>query len=301
MRRLNLLLTIIVLQVALTGSAQSPVQVKGYFRADSAAMGEVIPYVLTASYPRDMQVVFPDTTFAFTPFESAGKTFFPTRTTGARSYDSIVYFLSTFELDSIQTLGLPVFVVQERDCVAVYASPDSLALRYKVTMSLDSIAVEKLPLVSNTAYQRVQWMFNYPILLIVIAVLMVLTLALWLIFGKKIRKYFALRQMKRNYERFIARFNEAVERLGTESSTGKAEDALGLWKRYMEELEQYPYTKSTSREILRSFSNVNLGNALRTIDRGIYGGYGASVEPFRFLQTYSQQQFQKREAEVRNG
>ncbi len=301
MRRLNLHLTVVLLLVALTASAQSPVQVQGFFRVDSAAMGEVIPYVLTASYPRDMQVVFPDTTFAFTPFESAGKTFFPTRTKGDRSYDSTVYFLSTFELDSIQALGLPVFVVQARDCVAVYALPDSIALRYKVTMSLDSIAVEKLPLVSNTAYQRVQWIFNYPVLLIAIAVLIVLAIVLWVIFGKRIKKYFALRQMQRNYERFMARFNEVVEKLGSESSTGKAEDALVLWKRYMEELEKFPYTKSTSREILRTFSNVNLGNALRTIDRSIYGGYGASVEPFRFLQTYSQQQFQKREAELRNG
>lgn len=301
MRSFNLRLTIVLLLVALTARAQSPVKVHGFFHADSAAIGEVIPYVLTASYPRDMQVVFPDTTFAFTPFESAGKKFFPTRTHGTRTYDSAVYFLSTFELDSIQTLGLPVFVVQARDCVAVYALPDSIALRYKVTMSLDSIAIEKLPLVSNTAYQRVQWVFNYPVLLIAIAVLIVLAITLWLIFGKRIKKYFTLRQMQRNYERFVARFNEAVDRLGAESSTGKAEDALVLWKRYMEELEKYPYTKSTSREILRTFSNVNLGNALRTIDRSIYGGYGASAEPFRFLQTYSQEQFQKREAEVRNG
>jgi hypothetical protein len=298
---LNLQLTVVLLVAALTASAQSPVQVHGFFRVDSAAMGEVIPYVLTASYPHDMQVVFPDTTFAFTPFESAGKTFFPTLTKGTRTYDSVVYLLSTFELDSIQTLGLPVFVVQARDCVAVFALPDTISLRYKVTMSLDSIAVEKLPLVSNTAYQRVQWIFNYPMLLIAIAVLIVLAIAMWLAFGKRIKKYFALRKMQRNYERFLARFNEAVERLRTESSTERAENALVLWKRYMEELEEYPYTRSTSREILRTFSNVNLGNALRTIDRGIYGGYGAPVEPFQFLQTYSQQQFQKREAEVRNG
>jgi len=301
MKRLKSTLTIIILLAAAGSMAQSPVRVHGFFRADSAAVGEVIPYILTASYPRDMQLVFPDTTFAFTPFESAGKKFFPTRTEGTRSYDSAVYWLSTFEIDSVQSLGLPVFVVQARDCVAVYAVPDSLMLRYKVTMSLDSIAVEQLPLVANTTYQRVKWLFNYPVLLIVIALLIITSVIIWMIFGKRIRKYFVIRRMKRSYERFMARFNEALDKLGGESSASEAEDAFILWKRYMEELEAYPYTKSTSREILRKFANAGLGNALRSIDRGIYGSYGTSVESFRFLQAYSQQQFQKREAEVRNG
>lgn len=281
--------------------AQQPVRVRGFFRVDSAAVGEVIPFVLTASYPSDQQVLFPDSTFSFAPFESSGKHFFPTRTTGATSYDSVVYFLSTFEIDSVQRLMLPVFVLQRSDCVAVYTSPDSLRLRYRVNMALDSIAVEKLPLKISTAYQRVKWIFNYPILAIGILALVILGIAGWLIFGKRIRKYFALRRLKKNYEIFLSQFNVALDTLGRESSNRKAEEVLVLWKGYMEVLEEYPYTKSTSREIGRKISNVGLGNALRKIDRGIYGGYEATVEPFLFLQTYSQEQFQKREAEVRNG
>ncbi len=290
-----------MMSLAVSSAAQPAVRVHGFFGVDSAAVGEVVPYVLTASYPSDQQILFPDSTFSFAPFESSGKRFYPTHTAGTTSYDSVVYFLSTFEIDSLQRLKLPVFVLQQGDCVAVFSATDSIRLRYRVTMALDSIAMDKLPLKISTAYQSVKWIFNYPILLIGISALVIFGIVGWLIFGKRIRKYFALRRLRKKYETFLSRFSTALDTLSRESSNRKAEEVLVLWKRYMEDLEEYPYTKSTSREILRNISNVGLGNALRTIDRGIYGGYKASVEPFHILQTYSEQQFQKREADVRNG
>jgi hypothetical protein len=284
-----------------TTARSQTVRVHGYFATDSAAIGQVIPYILTASYPRDKQVLFPDTTYSFAPFEPARKTYFPTRSTTETSYDSVVYFVSTFEIDSIQQLTLPVFVVQPKDCVAVYPTADSIRMRYRVTMPLDSISADKLPLKANTAYQRVQWIFNYPILLIATGVLIVAALVSWLVFGKRIRKYFALRRLNRNYALFVNQFGRALDKVSANGSPGNAEEALVLWKAYMEGLVEFPFTKSTSREILRKFANNGLGSALRTIDRGIYGSYGATPEPFQFLRSYSQEQYHKREAEVRNG
>ena len=281
--------------------AQQPAQVRGSFFTDSASVGEIIPFALTATYPKTEQVLFPDSTFSFAPFEISTKKFFTTRTVGETSYDSAVYFLSTFEIDSIQSLRLPVFVLQEKDCIAVFSAVDHIGLRYRVTQSLDSISAEKLPLKISAAYQKVQWILNYPFLLISILILAGLLAAGWLVFGKRILKYLAIRKLHRNYEKFLERFNKSLETLGAEFSVKKAEGALFLWKGYMEELEAYPYTKSTSREILKKASDSKLDKALRSIDRGIYGGHDASVEPFRFLQTYSHLQFQKREDEVKNG
>lgn len=295
------LLLVLLLAGFVTEAWCQNVRVRGYFATDSAAIGEVIPYVLTASYPRDTQVLFPDSTFAFAPFEPAGKRFFPTRTADGRSHDSVVYRLSTFELDSLQSLRLPVFVVQAQDCLAVYSERDTIRLRFRVNMPLDSIPVEKLPLKANTAYQRVQQLFNYPILLIALSVLVIAAIVTWVVFGKRIRKYFLLRRMNRNYRIFMQQFGETLDRLGKEASTRIAEEALWTWKRYMEDLENYPFTKSTSREILRKYSNDQLAQALRVIDRGIYGGYNTTTDPFRFLQDYSRQQFEKREAEVKHG
>lgn len=283
------------------GSMAQGVRVHGYLKKDSAAIGEIIPYILTASYPRDRQVVFPDSTYAFAPFEFQSRQYFPTRTAGDTSYDSAVYFLTTFEIDSVQPVRLPVFLIQARDSLAFYATADSLRLDFRVTMPLDSVSVQQLPLKANTIYQRVRWLFNYPFLIIGAVVLVIAILVAWLIFGKQIRKYFVLRRMRRAYRNFNQRFVSAVDTIGKEGTPRKAEDALVLWKRYMEELEQYPFTKSTSREILKRYSNNLLGTALRTIDRAIYGGYDASRDPFVYLQTYSREQFEKREAELRNG
>ena len=281
--------------------AQDVVRVRGRFETDSISIGESIPYALTAHYPRTRQVFFPDSTFAFTPFEISRKKFFSTKTTGDTSYDSVVYWLTTFEIDSIQKLSLPIFVLQEKDCVAVVSAPDSVFLRYRVASVPDSVSVEKLPLKTNTAYQKVQWILNYPFFALLTGGLLVLLVLAWIIFGKRIRRYFALRKLNKSYQEFIIRFNQALERLGSESNSRKAEEALVTWKDYMEGLEQYPYTKFTSREIVKLVGDHTLDNALRAIDRSIYGGLSSSLEPFRSLLIYSEQRFKKKEEEVRNG
>lgn len=281
--------------------AQKSAIVRGHFEANGISIGEAVPYSLTASYPRTQQVLFPDSTFSFKPFELSRKQFFATKTSGDTSYDSTVYLLTTFEIDSIQILKLPVFVLQEADCVAVYSKPDSIFLTYHVEVVPDSVSAEKLPLKVNTAYQKVKWIFNYPVVVLIALVLIIALVMVWVFFGKRIRKYFTLRKLNKDYQEFIVGFNRALEKLTAESTSRKAEEVLIVWKNYMEALEQYPYTKFTSREIVRLSRDHNLEDALRTIDRGIYGGFSSSLEPFRFLQSYSQRQFQKREADVKNG
>lgn len=281
--------------------AQEGTRVKGHFETDRISIGEVVPYSLTARYPRTLQVLFPDSTFSFKPFEFSKKKFFTTRTAGGTSYDSVVYFLTTFEIDSIQRLKLPVFVLHEKDCVAVYTAPDSISLNYQVASVPDSVSAEKLPLKTNTAYQKVKWILNYPVVLAIVLALLVASVIVWLVFGKRIRMYFTLRKLNNDYQEFITRFNRSIEKLSTGFSSSKAEEAVVVWKNYMENLEKFPYTKFTSREIVRLVSDDNLDKALRSIDRGIYGGLSSSIAPFKFLQSYSQQRFQKKEAELKNG
>lgn len=281
--------------------AQEDVVVHGRFQTRQTAIGEVTPYTLTARYPRNLQVLFPDSTFNFAPFEIRKKVFFPTQTTGDTSYDSAVYFLTTFEIDSIQRLGMPVFVVQPTDCVAVVSPRDSIRLQYRVSSVPDSVSTEKLPLKTNTAYQKVQWILNYPVIAIILLILVIAAVAVWIIFGKRIRKYFALKKLKRNYEAFIASFTKSTDRLSSEFTTRTAEETLILWKGYMEDLEKYPYTKFTSKEIIRLASDQQLHQALKAIDGSIYGGRGSSVEAFQALQHFSAQRFQIKEDEVKNG
>ncbi len=286
---------ILLLLMWLPGRCQ--VEVTGRFYADSLKIGEPVPYSLTARYPKSFNLVFPDSTYQFAPFEFERKEFFPTRSDAETSFDSVVYYVSSYEIDSVQQLQLPVFVIHTSDCTTVMAEADQIYLKHLVESVPDSLAAPQLPLKTQTSYLNVKWLFNYPVLLIVGAVLMVLAVLTWIFFGKRIRKYFRIRTLQRHHQQFLHQYALAVDQLKTSYATLKAEQALVLWKQYMENLEGKPFTKFTSREITQHEKDEVLAQSLRQIDRMIYGGAGENVDTFTSLQNFSENRFhQKLEA-----
>jgi hypothetical protein len=278
------------------------VTVRGQFHADSIKIGEPIPYSLTARYPRNADVLFPDSLFSFAPFEFQKKKFFTTRTKDSTSYDSVVYYLSTFEIDSVQKLSLPVYIIHPQDCTKSFAASDSILIRRLVKKMPDSLSLAKLPLKMTVAYQPVSWVMNYPLLLLISGILLVAVVASFLIFGGRIRRYFIVRKLQKNHLAFLDRFNSFADQLRAGLSSTKAEEAVLTWKKYMEDLAAKPFTKYTSREIVQQEADENLGSALRSIDRFIYGGLkDYSDESISTLRAYSEQQYQKKLEEVKNG
>jgi hypothetical protein len=269
---------------------------------DSVKIGEQILYSLSVRYPSSQSIVFPDSSFSFFPFEMQRKKYFPTQTRDQISFDSAVYFLSTFEIDSLQSLALPVFVIHRRDCTSVYAQQDTVFLKQLVGPIPNSIAAKDLPLKSNADYLNVRWLLNYPLLLLIAGILIVVLLIVWLIFGKRIRKYFLLRRLTKNHIVFLDRFARHLEKLRKESSSVVAESALVIWKKYMEGLVARPYTKFTTKEILVLAGDEKLSEALHRIDRMVYARDGIfSVEAFDPLRSFTQDQFVKRTEEVKHG
>jgi len=277
-------------------------KVRGKFIADSVKIGEQIPFSLTATYPKDLTVIFPDSTYALSPFEFQKKLFFTTQTTNGLSYDSVVYLLATYEIDSIQQLKLPVFVVNKNDCTSIFSNLDEVILNQLVKNVPDTVAAKDLPLKTNTDYLNVRWLFNYPIALIISGIFLVLTIAGFLIFGKRVKKYFLLKKLNRNHQKFISKFNEIISALPSDFSVMKVETALVLWKYYMENLVEAPYSKLTSKEILAKEKNEQLGTALHTIDRVVYGGVPSPPDQsFESLRHYCEQQFQFKLEQIKNG
>jgi len=278
------------------------VEVRGSFGFDSLKIGQAVPYSLTARYPREINLIFPDSTYAFAPFEFEAKRYFTTRTKEGISFDSVVYVLSTFEVDSVQRLSLPVFVIHKQDCTAYSAAADSVFVVQLVKHIPDSVSAEKLPLKTNTAYQRVSWLFNYPLVLIAAGSLVILSLMVWIFFGKRIRKHFKVKRMNRMHREFLQKYSDQLAQLKVNASHVKAESVLVLWKTYMENLLSKPYPKLTSKEILISEGDEKLGKALRTIDRAIYGREQTFQEDsFILLKDYSEYQFRKKLEEVQYG
>lgn len=277
------------------------VRVSSHFHADSLRIGDVVPYSLTARYPSNLNLVFPDSTGRYFPFEYSHRKYFATKTNEGVSYDSVVYYLTTFEVDSVQSLALPVFVIHDSDCTRIESELQYIRLQSLVAHVPDSVDVKALPLKVTVAYEPVDKEFNYILAGGIIFILAVLTVAGWLIFGKRIRRFFAVRRLTREYTGFNRRFGESLHQVAQQSSAQAVEHSVALWKGYLELLENKPYTKLTSKETLRIIQDDRIRISLQDIDRMVYANAGADIQPLEELRMYADQAFQKKMKEVAHG
>jgi hypothetical protein len=282
------------------GRAQD-VKVNGGFLSDSLKIGEQTAFYLSAHYPSTLTILFPDSSFAFTPFEYQKRNYFPTRSANGISVDSAVYYLTTFEVDRVQSLTLPVYIVQPQDCTAVDSPPDSVLITQMVAKMPDSLSVDKLPLKMNTAYQKVFFEFNFWVVLIAVGVLLVLATVVWIFFGKRIRQYFRVRSLKKQHEQFVRTYSSTVGQLQSAFSALTTENAVSLWKKYMEQLEARPYTKLTTKETLHLIDDESLIKNLRTIDTAIYGHSTSVYDSLNYLKNFADERFTKKIEEVNHG
>ena len=299
--RSGLLSVFFIILVTLASPGQE-IKVSGGFLKDSVQIGEPLEYFLTARYPQSLTVLFPDSTFSFVPFEFNSKKFFPTHTSQGISYDSVLYIISTFEVDKVQYLNLPIFVTSAKDCTAYTSVPDSVYLAELIkNPPPDTVSAQNLPLKTNTLYEKVFTQFNYIILFIISGVLLVAMIVIWVVFGKKIRTYFKVRKLQKNHLRFLNTYNGYIQHLASDFSRERAEMSLSYWKKYLEQLEQKPYTKLTTRETMQLEPNEHLGHDLQMIDRAIYGNQSAVLEPLQKLQKFAEERFYKKIEEVKHG
>jgi hypothetical protein len=286
--------------ILLIWSKESPAQElkpQGFFLKDSIKLGEPVTYSLSVRYPKGMEMIFPDSTYDFSPFEFLQKDFYPTRSDSTFSFDSVLYRFTTFEVDTVQILELPVFVIKSGDSIALVPMPDSIILNQVVKALPDSLA-----LIENTIYTKVSKQFNYPVLIMIIAGLSILGFLVFILFGNRIKKFFKVRSMNRRYKKFINEFNASVYSYQLDSSFQRGEKTLSVWKAYLENLENFPFTKMTSKEIIANYPNEHLKKSLREIDRSIYGRDHDNVKTqFDELLNFSTDRYRIKLEEVKNG
>jgi hypothetical protein len=256
---------ILLFSTALSAQEISP---QGKFIEDSVKIGMRIPYTLSIKYPTRMDVVFPDSLYDYSPFELEDKTYFPTKSDSTHSYDSAIYYLSTFEIDSIQFLRLPVYFVNNSDSIPVYADKDSVFLVELIPVLPDSIQ-----LIENTSYFNVPTQFNYPYLLIGLAIFTIIAIILLIIFGSRIKIFFQIRRLKKRHDKFLDTYDQLRAQINEQSSALDKEHVAFVWKKYVEKLEKQPITKLTTKEITNVLNLADeMVGALKQIDRVIYSG-----------------------------
>ena len=298
--RMSRIMAIVLLFCVSKVDAQDVI-VRGGFFKDSLRVGDQSGFYLAAEYPTNLNILFPDSTFNFTPFEYESKRYLPTKTNKGRSYDSVIYYLSTFEIERVQALSLPVFQLNPMDCTAFLSLRDTILLTELVQDLPDTVTLQNLPLKVNIAYEDVPYTFNYPIVVIIVGVLLVLSAVTWVVFGKKIRRHFRLKRMQKAHHKFLETFNGQLDSIKSAFSSVTTENALSQWKKYMEQLDSRPYTKLTTKETLQMEKNESLGRNLHAIDGAIYGHDTAVVESLESLRNFADRRFVQKLEEVKHG
>lgn len=272
------------------------ITVDGYFMQDSAKVGERVGYVLKATYPESTQLIFPDSTFDFSPLVLLEKKTFISHTQDSITQDSTIYYLSNFSLDPSSFLTLPVYELARYDSVVHYP----LEAELKLKLALDSIP-EELVFQENNIYQPLEKSLNWIIIGIILGGILLLLGVLYFLFADKIQEYWKERREKRRWSQFEKRWKTQTTLLTENPSIEAADEVIGLWKGYMESITQLPVKEWTSSEIGKRMDNLEIFKALRAIDLIIYAGEASkSEEATTYLLEVAREKYQEKQTNIKH-
>jgi hypothetical protein len=240
-------------------------KVEGYFLQDSAMLGERVGYVLKATYPPEINVLFPDSTFQFGSMEYLGKEIFTSFTEDSLTLDSAIYYLSNFSLDPIKKYNLPVFEVLIYDSISHMPEEGLLHLKLTIDEMPDELAFKE-----TNRYQPIKKDFNYPYLIIGLSILLISALLLFLIYGKKAKRSWLIYQEKKRQKIFLVQWNKTKKAFIKNPSLEAADELLGLWKSRMEALTGKPFKEWTATEIAAHLEMPEILQDFRKIELIIY-------------------------------
>lgn len=253
-------------------NAQNPIWrlPKGQFLSDSLKVGLPIKYALSYRHKPTADIFFPDSTYSFAPFELVSREYFPTQTDKNGSLDSAIYTLISFEVLPVQELSLPIFVRDQLDCTRVFSPIDYVRLKGTI---IDNDQIDTMSLKKDTQIIPLAQQPNYPLMFLFIIGFSLLGVLTFWFFGTPIKRQIKLFRFKRRYDEYQRLF-QRLSRATDDQKKGleNVEKAVILWKKYVERLENKPFTTFTTKEILDNLQDNRLSEALREIDATVYGG-----------------------------
>jgi hypothetical protein len=291
--RIGILL--LFLGLSFSSLAQS-VQVEGYFTQDSARLGERVGFVLKAQYPETTQVIFPDSTFDFSPLTLLEKKTFISHTQGGTTLDSAIYYVSNFSLEPSVYLSLPVYELNRYDSATYFSNEAEL----KVKFTLDSIP-EQPVFQDNNVYQPLEKNFNWLLAALITGAVLVLLGGMALLFTNKIKSIFKRNREKLRWIQFERKFKKLSAQLAQNPALDLADEVVGLWKGYLESITDLPFQEWTSSEISEALDDQETFKALRKIDMIIYAGKEASTEDTtNYLLEVARGKYQEKLTQIRD-
>ena len=208
--------------------------------------------------------------------------------------------MQSFEIDLIQKLQLPVFVVQSNDSIILTTPLDSLFFEELVPLQQVSDTTQ---LIQNTQYNPVARLYNYPLMWIILGILLAISLIIFFTFGQKIKNYFTIRRLKKEYGLFSNFISPLINLLKESVDQERAAQGLTHWKNYLERLELEPFSKLTTKEILALEFTSELKEALQNIDKNVYGNQKDPelYKSFQEVEDFTQHRFHMKIEDIKNG
>jgi len=160
--------------------------------------------------------------------------------------------------------------------------------------------LDTLHLRPSTEVSLLRRQFDYPVFMAFILSAGLLFLAIYWLFGREISRQWRIFQLQRQYRDFVRTFARLNRTARERDSTEEAEKAVVVWKDYLEEIEKKPFATYTTREIVDNIPDEALEEALKTLDRIIYGQVKSQkMEPsLQVLKNVAQRIYQQQRIEI---
>ena len=234
-----------------------------FFKEESVKIGDSITLISTLKYPKNIEIIQPDSSYKFIPFEFLDKIVFESSSSNNIIFDSTIYILQTFELDSIQSIYLKSYIINTSDSLEILSNTDKIR-----TISLVNEKNSKTK--TNTLLEKINSIFNSKKFSIITGVIFSVLVLIYLLFRKKINKYFKIKRIKSETDFFKNEFDTILSSYLNTNDIMFLENLLLKWKRFMEKLSKKPYSSSTSSEISLFNKNIKSIKTLKEIDKCIY-------------------------------
>ena len=246
-----------------------------YFLEKDIKIGDSIKLVSIINYPKEIELIQPDSSFQFFPFSFVKKENFESQLNERIISDSSLYILRSFEIDSIQSIRLNSFILNGKDCLEISSNYDTVYFKSLVNNTDQKVK-------KNMSFNEILLIINTYKLLLYSIVFICLILAVYLLFRKKIIAYFRKRKVLKSYALFNKDFEKIKKQFKTNADKNNLEKIILIWKRYIEKLTSIPYSSMTIKEIIDFFDNENLIKSLKYIDEMIYSDKLIEMDKFSF-------------------
>ena len=259
-----LILSLLIVQSTYSLNAQK-IEYKSYFIKENKTIGDTIYFISTINYPKNIEIIQPDSSNDYKTFEYIDKLIFPSLKIEDRVLDSTIYLLRTFNTDTIQSLKLSSYIINNNDSLKITSTEDDLIISNQIKKIDQSLKVKY-----NTILSKINKLINYKYVTYIIAIILLIIGLTYILFGKKIVIFFKIHRLKKAFKSFETKFQKQQMIYKIEKSKNEIEKLLIIWKVFMEFISNKTYLSSTTKEIEKFNSNKKIISSLKEFDKNIY-------------------------------